>query len=68
MVTEGEYGVKLKDCPLCGKSPEMKTNNNAKSQASVPQFWVKCITLDCGISPIAALTQGEAVDRWNRRK
>ena len=55
--------IEIKSCPLRGTQPIMRSDCGSHSQ----NYWVKCPSKDCGISPSATNTSTEAIARWNRR-
>ena len=44
--------IEIKSCPLCGTQPIMRSDCGSHSQ----NYWVKCPSKDCGISPSATNT------------
>jgi hypothetical protein len=59
----------IRPCPLCGGAAFLKTNIDAsdKRVGSHKQFWVKCDSLNCGITLDPLPDQTAIVQRWNKR-
>lgn len=67
MIVDLEKGQFVADCPLCGTEAKLHTNNDRMSQASWPQFWVKCDNPACRCTTIAYESSQDALAMWNRR-
>lgn len=63
----------LRPRPLCGGVAFLKTNTDVNYEPYVnrhnaqSQFWIKCDSLDCGVTLDSLPDQKQIVQRWNRR-
>ena len=58
---------KLKPCPFCGKTPELKAFYSAKSA----YYFVECRNFDCSMYCYTKKSFGnyvDAIEAWNRRE
>ena len=69
MIVETEDGVDLLKCPICGSGAVLKSDGVLRIGVPepTPNYWVKCSSSICGISPLSSFSRQEAIEKWNNR-